>query len=359
MSPPFRLDVIGFGSSPSAMQTVARQAQQAGFSGLWLTESAQPVFSMCTAAALATDGLATDGLAIGTGIAVAFARSPMVSAQAAWMLADATGGRFTLGLGTQVRAHVERRYSAAFDHPGPRLKEYVAAVRSIFRAFRRQERLRFDGDFYSFSLLPDMWSPGPMDHDDPPIYLAGVSPWMCRMIGEVADGMHVHPLNTATYLEQVVRPAVAEGEIRAGRRPGQVALACPVMTIVGDSEEELSAQREDVRMRLAFYGSTPGYEVVFDTHGWFGVGERLNQLQRAGDFAGMAATVTDEMVDAFAVTAPWERLGQALIDRYASVASHVICYSASPQWTSVPATLERWSDVARAVATGSPGLPPV
>lgn len=327
------------------MQTIAGQAKAAGFSGLWLTESTQPVYSLCTAAALATDGLA-----IGTGIAVAFARSPMVSAQAAWMLAKATGGSFTLGLGTQVRAHVERRYSAAFDHPGPRLKEYVAAVRSIFRAFRREERLQFDGDFYSFSLLPDMWSPGPMDHADPPIYLAGVSPWMCGMIGEVADGMHVHPLNTVPYLDRVVRPAVAEGAAGAGRDPGQVALACPVMTIVGEREEELSPQREEVRMRIAFYGSTPGYDVVFDTHGWDGVSERLNQLQRAGDVAGMAATVTDEMVDAFAVTASWDGLAPALIDRYGGVARHVICYSASPQWSSHPATLERWSEVARKVA---------
>lgn len=346
MSPPFRLDVIGLGSSPSAIQAIAGQAEQAGFSGLWLTESAQPVYSLCTAAALATDG----GLEIGTGIAVAFARSPMVSAQAAWMLAQATGGRFTLGLGTQVRAHVERRYSAAFDHPGPRLKEYVAAVRAIFRAFRQEERLRFDGDYYSFSLLPDMWSPGPMDHRDPPIYLAGVSRWMSRMIGEVADGMHVHPLNTVRYLDQVVRPAVAEGAARAGRDPGQVALACPVMTIVGDREEELAAQREEVRMRIAFYGSTPGYEVVFDTHGWEGVGPRLHRLQRAGDFAGMAATVTDEMVDVFAVTASWDGLGRALADRYGGVASHVICYSASSQWAGDPATLERWGEVAREVA---------
>jgi probable F420-dependent oxidoreductase len=345
MSQPFRLDVIGLGSSPSDIQAIARQAEGAGFSGLWLTESAQPVYSLCTAAALATEGLA-----IGTGIAVAFARSPMVSAQAAWMLAQATGGRFTLGLGTQVRAHVERRYSAAFDHPGPRLREYVAAVRAIFRAFRREERLRFEGEFYSFSLLPDMWSPGPMDHGDPPIYLAGVSPWMSRMIGEVAEGMHVHPLNTVRYLDQVVRPAIAEGAARAGRDPKEVALACPVMTIVGDREEELSAQREEVRMRIAFYGSTPGYEVIFDTHGWDGVGPRLNQLQRAGDFGGMAATVTDEMVDAFAVTAPWDGLGRALIDRYGGVASHVICYSASSQWGSDPLTLERWSDVAREVA---------
>jgi probable F420-dependent oxidoreductase len=344
-NPPFRLDVIGFGSSPTDMQGLARQAQRAGFSTLWLTESTQPVYSLCTAAALATHDLA-----IGTGIAVAFARSPMVSAQAAWMLSKATGGNFTLGLGTQVRAHVERRYSAAFDHPGPRLKEYVAAVRSIFGAFRGQERLRFDGDYYSFSLLPDMWSPGAMDYENPPIYLAGVSPWMCRMIGEVADGMHVHPLNTVAYLEKVVRPAMAEGEARAGRNPGDTQLACPVMTIVGDTEEELSAQREEVRMRIAFYGSTPGYEVVFDTHGWDGVGGRLNQLQRAGDFGGLAATVTDEMVDAFSVTAPWEGLGQALIDRYGGVAHHVICYSASSQWASHPATLERWSDVARDVA---------
>jgi probable F420-dependent oxidoreductase len=162
-----------FGSAPSlaGAQELSRRAAASGFDALWVPESSQPVFSVCTAAALASPGLG-----LGTGVAVAFARSPMVTAQGAWMLAQATSGRFVLGLGTQVRAHVERRYSAPFSPPGPRMNEYVASLRAIFRAFRGGEPLRFEGDYYSFSLLPPTWSPGPMDYDDPPIYVAGVRP---------------------------------------------------------------------------------------------------------------------------------------------------------------------------------------
>ena len=279
-----QLDAFGSGGTLEAVQQTVHQVEEAGFSALWIPEGPRPVFSVCTAAALASRSLT-----LATGVAVAFARSPMVSAQAAWMLSDATEGRFVLGLGTQVRAHVERRFSASFEHPGPRIKEYVASLRAVFRAFRGEERLSFAGDYYSFSLLPREWSPGPIAYPDPPIYLAGVKPWMCRMIGEVADGMLVHPLHSVAYLDGVVRPAVAEGAKRAGRSSDDIALVCPVMTAVGDDEDDRARQREQLRQRLAFYGSTPGYGVVFDASGWPGTGERLVQLQRAGDRTALSA----------------------------------------------------------------------
>jgi probable F420-dependent oxidoreductase len=334
------LDAIAFGAPMRTMSTVAATSERAGFSGCWLTEGARTAFTGATAAALATSEIT-----IGTGIAVAFPRSPMVTAQAAWELADATGGRFVLGLGTQVRAHVERRYSAPFSPPGPRLREYVAALRAIFRAFRGEERLRFAGDYYSFSLLTPEWSPGPIEVPDPPVYLAGVNPWMLRMIGEVADGIHVHPLHSMRYLTEVIRPALAAGAERAGRPVEDVAVVCPVMTIPTDDEAEAARLRDEVRLRLAFYGSTPGYGGVFDLHGWHGTGDRLRELQRAGDMAGLAATVTDEMVDAFAVSAPWDGLADALAERYRGLADRVVCYSASSRWQD-PAVLERWSAVA-------------
>ena len=336
-----------FGSAPSlaGAQELSRQAVAAGFSALWVPEGSQPVFSICSAAALATPHLR-----LGTGVAVAFARSPMIAAQAAWMLAQATGGRFVLGLGTQVRAHVERRYSAPFTHPGPRMREYVASLRAIFAAFRGDERLSFQGDYYSFSLLPQMWSPGPMDLDDPPIYVAGVRPWMCRMIGEVADGMLVHPLSTDAYLRQVVLAEVREGETRAGRDPGWVKLVCPVMTAVSDDEADRDRQREQIRARLAFYGSTPGYGVVFDASGWPGVGERLAALQREGRLAEMAALITDEMVDAFALIGTWDELPGRLLERFGGLAADITCYSVAEQWRDDPASVERWADVNRRFA---------
>jgi probable F420-dependent oxidoreductase len=320
---------------------MAHLVEQAGFRGLWLPEGAQPVFEMCTAVALATPSLTQ-----GTSVAVAFARSPMLTAQAAWMLSQATGGRFVLGLGTQVRAHVERRYSAAFSSPGPRMREYVQAVRAIYGGFRGAP-LRFDGRFYSFSLLPATWSPGPMDYPDPPIYVAGVRPWMCRMVGEVADGMLVHPLSTPAYLDSVVIPAIEEGQQIAGRTADDLALVCPVMTAVSDDAGIRARQRESIRARIAFYGSTPGYGVVFDASGWPGVGEQLHRLQRAGDLEAMKGAITDELLDAIAVTSTWDELPEKLVKRFAGRADEIVCYSVVEQWRDETDSLERWQTVNR------------
>ena len=209
-----KLDVMTGGLGLRDIQALARQVEERDLSGLVITEAGRSAYLSCAAAALAAD------IDLATGIAVAFPRSPMVTATTAWELAEASGGRFRLGLGTQVRAHVERRYSSEFDHPGPRLREYLQAIRAIFRAFRGEEKLAFDGDFYNFSLLPRMWSPGSLDVPDPLIDIAAVNPWMLRMAGEFADGVHVHPLNTPTYLAETVLPSLAQGAERAGRDAG-------------------------------------------------------------------------------------------------------------------------------------------
>ena len=337
-----QIDVFGGGQTIAKVQAVARQAETVGFEALWIPEGGAPAFSLAAVAAAGTENLA-----LGTGVAIAFARSPMITAQAAWMLAEATGGNFHLGLGTQVKAHVERRYSAPFDPPGPRMAEYVRALRAIFAAFAGREKLSFAGDHYSFSLLPRTWSPGPLPYPDPPIYLAGVRPWMCRMIGETADGVKIHPLHTMAYIESVVRPNLVIGAERAGRSMDDLTLVCPVMTAVGDDEDSLRHQRDLLRQRLAFYGSTPGYGVVFDASGWPGVGERLNELMRRGATEEMAATITDEMLDAFAVTATWADLPKALLDRYQGKVDRLVLYSATEQWQREPDSVDRWQDVVR------------
>ena len=334
------LSAFGAGRSLRGVQQMARRVEAAGFDTLWLPEGSQPVFSMCSAAALATSSLT-----LGTSVAVAFPRSPMLTAQAAWMLAEATEGRFIVGLGTQVRAHIERRFSASFAHPGPRLREYIESMRAIYAAFRGDAKLNFEGDYYSFSLLTPMWSPGPMAHPDPPIYVAGVREWMCQMVGEVADGLLVHPLSTISYLDEVVLPAVHRGEAAAGRTPGSVALVCPVMTAVADDDVVLERQRDAIRARLAFYGSTPGYGVVFDTSGWPGVGETLHALQRAGDLAAMKAAITDDMLDALAITSNWDELPGKLLDRFGDRADDIVCYSVLEHWDDHPDSVERWRDV--------------
>jgi probable F420-dependent oxidoreductase len=230
------------------------------------------------------------------------------------------------------------------------MREYVLALKAIFRAFRKEEPLRFEGEFYSHTLLPDMWSPGPIAFSDPPVYVAGVNPWMCRMIGEVADGVHVHPLHSVRYVEEVVRPNLAAGAENTGRDVRDVAIVCPLLTIVGDTEEERARWREAARLQLAFYGSTRTYAGVFELHGWPGTSARLHEQQRNGDLAGMAATFTDEMLDVFTLTATWDGLADAILARYTGVADRIICYLATQYWQRDPSTRERWAAVARAVA---------
>jgi len=336
-------------SHPMPLRSVgdhARRVEAAGLSTLWCTEGGRTAYLSSTAA-----GLATSELGIGTGIAVAFPRSPMVTAQVAWELAELTGGRFTLGLGTQVKAHIERRYSAPYGPPGPRLREYVQAIQAIFRAFRREEKLAFDGDHFSFSLLPAQWSPGPIDVADPPIFVSAVLPWMSRMAGEVCDGVHIHPFNSATYLREAQIPHIVEGAERAGRSLADVTLEIPVMTAVGDTDEEMAATREHARSMIAFYGSTPNYHPVFDIHGFEGLSDELNARQREGDLAGVLARVTDDVLDHYIVSAPWSELGAALVDRYRGLApsTRLMTYTAATQLRDDPDVLDRWADVARDV----------
>ena len=326
------------------VQQLARDAAGAGFSGLVVTEGGRTAYLPCAAAALAAD------LDIATGIAVAFPRSPMVTAEVAWELAEASGGRFRLGLGTQVRAHIERRYGAVFDPPGPRLREYVLALRAIFRAFRRQEPLRFEGRWWNLSLLPDMWSPGPIDVADPPIDVAAVNPWMLRMAGEVADGVHVHPLNTPTYLSHTVLPNVRAGATAAGRDPAGLQVIVPAFTAVGDTEQERHRWREAARMQVAFYGSTPNYAFVFEQIGFEGTTERIRERQKAGDLSGMAAVVGDDILEHFVVTSDWDRLAGALVDRYRGVATRVVAYFAGNAWHEDPESLARWRTVTAELA---------
>jgi len=343
-----KLDAMAMGLPLRDAQRLAADVEEAGFAGLWFTEGGRTAYLGATAAALATSDLD-----LGTGIAVAFPRSPMVTASIAWELAEATQGRFVLGLGTQVKAHIERRYGVPYSHPGPWLREYVLALRAIFRAFQGEEKLDFHGDRYDLDLLPPTWSPGPIEHPHPPIYLSGVRPWMLRAVGEVADGLHVHPLHSRRYLDDVVLPNVSEGLDGASRSTADVTLACPVLTIVGDTDEERDRWREAARMQLAFYGSTRTYANVFEVHGWDGTSERLHEHQRAGDLAAMAAVITDEMLDVYAVTASWDDLADALRQRYDGVDHpvRIICYFAAGSLRQ-DRTFDRWQAVAASFRDG-------
>ncbi len=339
-----RFDLMVSGETWAGTADLARAVEAAGFSGMVFTEQTQVPWMSIAAASLAAPTFE-----FSTGIAVAFARSPIVSAGLAWELAENTQGRFRLGLGSQVKAHVERRYSAPFDPPGPRLRDYVEAVQACFRAFRGDERLDHDGPYYRLSLLPAAWAPRRHPFDDIKVDISAVGPWMCRMAGEVADGVHVHPFHSVTYLRDRLLPAVAEGAAAAGRRPEDVDLIVPVFAVPGDSTEERSALLERARTQIAFYGTTRNYSFQFDDLGFEGTSARLNELLKAGDTAGMAATVTDEMLEQFAVVATWDEMADALVQRYRGVAARLVMYLAEESIEADPTVTGRWGEVARAV----------
>jgi probable F420-dependent oxidoreductase len=338
-----RVDLMTMGAPLRRARQLAIDAAEAGFDGLVVTEGGRTAYLTCAAAALSTE------LELATGIAVAFPRSPMVTAQLAWELADATNGRFRLGLGTQVRAHIVRRYDAPFDHPGPRLREYVEAVRACFAAFRGDAPLAFEGDFYALSLLPAQWSPGSIDVPDPPIDIAAVNPYMLRLAGEFADGVHVHPLNHPTYLKETVLPNLREGRARSNRDPEALYLTVPVFTAVGDTDEQQNRWREMARAQVAFYGSTPNYAFVFELLGREGTTERLRERQKAGDVAGMIALVDDELLEQFVVTGTFDEIPELLMERYGNVAARVVLYFAGIAWGEDSTELIRWGEIARGV----------
>ena len=326
------------------VQQFARAVEDAGLDGMVFVESGRTAYLSVTAAALAAPSLQYS-----TGIAVAFPRSPMVTAKVAWELQEATGGRFRLGLGTQVRAHIERRYGVEFDPPGPRIREYIQAVKAIFEAFRGLSDLEFDGRFHELTLLPRMWSPGPIEPDDPPIDVAAVGPWMTQMAGAVADGVHVHPFHSRTYLDERLLPGLEAGASGAGRSRDDLTLSVPVFTVVGDTEEERAPWRDRARFQIAFYGSTRNYAFMFDMLGFEGTSAALNTHLKSGDLAGMAALVSDEMLDHFSVEASWDGLADALRAKYDGIADRLVLYFAEEMYGADPSTLERFGQVAAAL----------
>jgi probable F420-dependent oxidoreductase len=338
-----KVDLMTMGVPLRQASQLAIDASTAGFDGLVVTEAGRTAYLTCAAAALST------GLDISTGIAVAFPRSPMVTAQLAWELAEATEGRFRLGLGTQVRAHIVRRYDAPFDHPGPRLREYVKAVRACFAAFRGDAPLAYEGEFYKLSLLPAQWSPGAIDVADPPIDIAAVNPYMLRLAGEVADGIHVHPLNHPAYIEETVLPNLRAGAERADRDPNALKLTVPVFTAVGDTDPDRAKLREAARGQIAFYGSTPNYGFIFDMLDRPGTTERLRERQKAGDMAGMVALIDDDLLDAFVLTGSFDEMPQLLMDRYGTVAERVVLYFAASSWSAGPEQFAKWGQIAQTV----------
>lgn len=300
---------------------IARAAEELGFAGVWTVDTAHnPFLPLALAAA------ETRHIQLGTAIAVAFPRSPMVTAQIAWDLAEQSQGRFTLGLGTQVRAHIVRRFSSEWGPPVAKLRDYLAALRSIWQAWQEGERLNYVGDFYCHTLMTPFFSPEPMPFAEIPIYIAGVNRGLAALAGEVCQGFHVHPFHTIPYLDQVVIPSIAEGAAKAGRNPEDVILSCGCFVITGNNRTEIESNRERVREQIAFYASTPSYAVILNIHGREDLAKRLSQMVREGRWQEMPGQISDDFLAEVAIEAPPDELAGRLRERCAGRLQRVSYY---------------------------------
>ncbi|OLZ42146.1 LLM class F420-dependent oxidoreductase [Natrinema saccharevitans] len=297
----------------------AARAEELGFDGVWTPEMDNDAFLPHPVIADRTEEIQQ-----GTRIALSFTRSPMALAYTAWDLAQYTDGRFVLGIGTQVKGHNERRFSVDWESPGPRLREVVESLRHIFDAFQGEADLEYEGDHYSFSLMTDNFNPGPIDHPEIPIYIAGVNEYNIRLAGELCDGLDMHVFNTPGYTDDVIAPTVAEGADRGERSLEDVSLSASPFVVTGETEDERERSRREVRRRIAFYGSTRTYHDVLEHHGWRSVGEELHDLSTDGKWEEMAGLVTDEMVSTFAIEAPPEELLAEARAVYGGIADRVV-----------------------------------
>ncbi len=291
--------------------TRARELEDAGFDGAWAPEVGHDPLLILSSAAPATSRLQ-----LGTGIIVAFGRSPMITATMANDVQLLSHGRLLLGLGSQIKPHIEKRYSMPWSHPAARMREYVLAMRAIWASWNEGERLFFRGEFYRHTLMTPFFSPTPHEYGPPKIFLAAVGEMMTEVAGEVADGLLVHPFTTERYLREVTLPALDRGLAKVNRDRSTFQVAFSGMVVTGDSDGERRAARSEVRKQIAFYGSTPAYRGVLDLHGWGDLQPRLNELSRVGEWDAMAELIDDEVLDAFSVVAPLEEVATRVSERF-------------------------------------------
>ena len=296
--------------APEEATGAARRAVDMGYDGFFSAETQHDPFLPLTLAATAAPDLE-----LGTGIAVAFPRSPMITAMISWDLARMSKGKFMLGLGTQVRAHIVRRFSSEWDKPGPRLRDYILAMRAIWDSWQNSVPLKYEGEFYQFTLMTPFFDPGPIKHPDVPVYIAGVGPYLSQLAGELCDGFHVHPFHTIRYLDDVVIPRIERGASSAGRSLDDVDLVSTVFIMTGETQSEIEQAMEPVRQQISFYGSTPSYSPIFEANGW-DFNDELRSMARRGSWAEMPQKVPDEAVLQVGVAAPLDRLGEAIRERY-------------------------------------------
>lgn len=298
------------------MPALVHAAEAIGFDALWSHETQHdPILPMAIISEHSRH------ISFGTAVAIAFARSPTTVAYSAWDLARTSKGRFILGLGTQVRAHIERRFGMSWpESPVEQLREFILALRALWSTWQTGERLNFRGKHYKLTLMTPFFNPGAIDNPDIPIYIAGVNTGLCRLAGEIADGFIAHPYHSARYLREVIRPAIEQGASRSGRDANQIVLSTSVMTI--SSPEE----KESIQAQIAFYASTPSYRPVMALHGWGEIADQLQLLSRKKAWNEMPSLIDDDMLDTFAISTPANELANAISQRYQGIVDRISLY---------------------------------
>jgi probable F420-dependent oxidoreductase len=305
----------------SQMPALARFADQLGFDGIWTFETShEPYLPLVLAAEH------SGRLSLGTSIAVAFPRSPTITAQIAWDLARYSKGRFILGLGTQVKGHNERRFGVKWERPVAKMRDYILALRAVWDSWQHQSRLNYQGEFYKLTLMTPFFSPAPHEYARIPIFVAGVNRGMCELAGELCDGFHVHPLHTPRYLSEVLLPNIQTGLAKAKRPRSAIELSSSIFVIPTDDPIQAIKYEAEVRQQIAFYASTPAYRPVFDLEGWGDTADQLKALAARGKWPEMPALITDELLDRFALRATWTELPIKLKGKYAGLLDRVSYY---------------------------------
>jgi probable F420-dependent oxidoreductase len=317
----------------------AREAEEAGYDGAWTAETSHDPFLACLLGAEHTERIE-----IGTSIAVAFARSPMTLAQTANDLQLFSKGRFALGLGSQIKPHIEKRFSMPWSKPAARMREFISAMRAIWGTWHEGTKLDFRGDFYTHTLMTPFFDPGPNPYGPPKVYLAGVGELMTEVAGEVCDGFICHGFTTERYLREVTLPALERGRAKAGKTLDGFEIAGPSFVVSGATEEEMATAATGTRQQIAFYGSTPAYRPVLELHGWGGLQEELNALSKQGKWEEMGTLIDDEILHTFAVVGEPEAIAPELLKRYGDCITRISFYapykSDPERWAAVRSTLQ-------------------
>jgi probable F420-dependent oxidoreductase len=296
----------------------ARRAEALGYDGAFTPETGHDPF---LAHAIAAEH--TGRLELGTAVAIAFPRSPMATAQIAWDLQKFSKGRFHIGLGTQVKGHIVRRFGMDWHPPGPRMREYILMMRAIWDSWQNNTKPAFEGKYYRYTLMTPFFSPGPIDYPYPKVHISAINPYNCRLVGEVCDGIKLHPFNTTKYLNTVILPNIKEGAEKAGRSMDDIEICGAGFIITGENEEEVERAKAPVRQQLSFYASTRSYRPVLDAEGWGEVNERLFAMSIEGKWQEMAAGITDEMLNEFAVIGTYDELVPKIKERWGGVMDRI------------------------------------